>query len=153
MRILLDANMLLRSVQPNHPQHADAVSAVISLEAGGYHPVIVPQVLYEFWVVATRPVPQNGLGFSAVVAEQEIAQIRSFRDLLQDDESMFDAWLALVSKYAVLGKRAHDARLVAAMLRHGVTHLLTFNSKDFARFAEITVISPTSARSLPPATM
>ena len=132
MRILLDSNVLLRSIQPGHPQHAEAVSAVKSLETGGHNPVVVPQVLYEFWVVATRPIAQNGLGLPSAVAEQEIAQIRSIRDILHDDQSILDAWLALVSKYAVLGKKAHDARLVAAMLRHGVTHLLTFNAQDFA---------------------
>jgi hypothetical protein len=39
-------------------------------------------------------------------------------------------------------KVAHDAKLVAAMVRHQVTHLLTFNVDDFARFAEITAITP-----------
>jgi predicted nucleic acid-binding protein len=42
----------------------------------------------------------------------------------------------------VRGKNAHDARLVAAMLVHGLTHVLTFNGKDFARFGEIAVIPP-----------
>ena len=40
------------------------------------------------------------------------------------------------------GKKAHDARLVAAMNLHGITHIVTFNSDDFARDAGITVIHP-----------
>ncbi len=28
----------------------------------------------------------------------------------------------------------HDARLTAAMLVHGLTHILTFNISDFARY-------------------
>ena len=36
----------------------------------------------------------------------------------------------------------HDARLVAAMIVHGIPNLLTFNLPDFKRFTEITVISP-----------
>jgi predicted nucleic acid-binding protein len=43
---------------------------------------------------------------------------------------------------------AHDARLVAAMLRHGVTHLLTYSLTDFRRFATIQLIDP-SALNLP----
>jgi hypothetical protein len=32
--------------------------------------------------------------------------------------------------------------LVALMLAHGLTHLLTLNSADFARYAEITTVTP-----------
>jgi predicted nucleic acid-binding protein len=42
----------------------------------------------------------------------------------------------------VAGKQAHDAHLVAAMLVHGVTHLLTFNTNDFKRFSEVMVVNP-----------
>jgi predicted nucleic acid-binding protein len=42
----------------------------------------------------------------------------------------------------VKGKNAHDARLVAAMQRHGLTRLLTFNKPDFMRFPGINVYSP-----------
>jgi predicted nucleic acid-binding protein len=48
----------------------------------------------------------------------------------------------LVNKYSVHGKNAHDARLVAAMMRHGVKHLLIFNTADFERFEEISLIHP-----------
>ena len=43
-----------------------------------------------------------------------------------------------------MGKQAHDARLVAAMIAHRLTHLLTFNTDDFKRFSEITVVAPRS---------
>ena len=36
----------------------------------------------------------------------------------------------------------HDARLVAAMLVHKLTHILTFNSDDFRRYSEIIVVNP-----------
>jgi predicted nucleic acid-binding protein len=36
----------------------------------------------------------------------------------------------------------HDARLVAAMLAHGVPQLLTLNDRDFARYAGISVVHP-----------
>jgi ssRNA-specific RNase YbeY (16S rRNA maturation enzyme) len=48
-------------------------------------------------------------------------------------------------QHDVKGKNAHDARLFAYMLIHGVTHLLTFNLSDFTRFAEIQVIDPVTA--------
>lgn len=41
------------------------------------------------------------------------------------------------------GKQVHDANLVATMLVHGVTRLLTFNAADFRRFGTlIEVVAP-----------
>jgi len=42
----------------------------------------------------------------------------------------------------VKGKTAHDARLVAAMVWHDLTHLLKFNAADFVRFPGIEVFTP-----------
>jgi predicted nucleic acid-binding protein len=55
-----------------------------------------------------------------------------------------EIWRQLVVQYQVFGKNGHDAHLAAAKLRHGVTHILTFNGKDFERFVGLTVLSPSS---------
>ena len=62
--------------------------------------------------------------------------------LLRDERQVFRFWRELVSQHDVRGKNAHDARLVAAMLRHGVNEILTFNTADFARYPGITVLDP-----------
>jgi hypothetical protein len=41
-----------------------------------------------------------------------------------------------------MGKQAHDTRLVAAMIVHQITHLISFNTTDFKRFNEIVAIDP-----------
>lgn len=64
MLVLLDTNILLRLAVPVHPMHLVARHAVIKLQANGDRLVLVPQNIYEYWVVATRPIPNNGLGFS-----------------------------------------------------------------------------------------
>jgi predicted nucleic acid-binding protein len=131
--------------EPSHSQHEVAVSALRALPKRGYKPCIVPQVLYEFWVVVTRPIEQNGLGMRAVEAELELNRLGPplFR-LFRDERAIYDRWRQLVATVGALGKSAHDARLVAAMERHGLTHLLTFNTADFLRYAGITVIEPQS---------
>jgi predicted nucleic acid-binding protein len=151
MRILVDTNVLMRSAHPNHPQQQVAAFAVTSLRSAGHELAIVPQVLYEFWVASTRPVAQNGLGFSAQQADDELRVAETLYSILFDDATIVETWRKLVVNYNVLGKPAHDARLVAAMLRHGVTHLLTFNTGDFERFTEITALAPTESAALPPA--
>jgi predicted nucleic acid-binding protein len=62
--------------------------------------------------------------------------------LLPDNPRILPEWEQLVSQYSVTGKDAHDARYVAAMNVHGITHLLTYNTTDFKRFANITAIAP-----------
>lgn len=126
--------------------HSDAVAAVERLRAAGDQPVIVPQVLYEYWVVATRPANLNGLGLSPEAARRAVDEFMLTLLLLRDERGIFDHWISLVTDSSVAGKVAHDARLVAAMLRHGITHLLTFNAVDFSRFHGIAVLQPTLAR-------
>ncbi|MGK7923007.1 MAG: hypothetical protein AB4080_23710 [Trichodesmium sp.] len=41
-----------------------------------------------------------------------------------------------------MGKKAHDARLVASMIVHKINYILTFNTNDFKIYSEITVVDP-----------
>ena len=149
MTVLLDTNVLLRLAQMTHPAHATSRAAVSALQRAGNTLHLVPQNLYEFWVVATRPVAQNGLGLSAVEAAAEIGRLRTLFPLLLDTPAILAGWEKLVITHAVLGKNAHDARLVATMFVHGLTQLLTFNTVHFARFPGITVLDPSSVAAPP----
>jgi len=140
---LLDTNIWLRSVQRETPHHSIAVEALAVLLAQGNEVFITAQNLIEFWSVASRAPEANGLGWSVETVRQEIERLQAQFPLLEDSAEVFAYWLQLVSAYRVIGRRVHDARLVAAMLTHGVTHLLTFNREDFRQFAMITVVTPT----------
>jgi predicted nucleic acid-binding protein len=142
MRILLDANILLRCTDLGHPHQHDALAALDVLEAAGWQSCIVPQSLYEYWVVATRPSDKNGMGRSVAIAAKDVDDYASMFMLLPDDAGILPLWRSLVETHRVQGKTAHDTRLVAAMLQHGVSHLLTFNVGDFERYSEIEVLSP-----------
>jgi hypothetical protein len=41
-----------------------------------------------------------------------------------------------------MGKRTHDIRMIATMITHDITHLLTFNPSDFAIASAITIVHP-----------
>lgn len=60
MRVLVDANVVLRFTEVRHEHHQLAVDAMQSLRETGRELCLVPQIHYEFWVVATRPLAQNG---------------------------------------------------------------------------------------------
>ncbi|MEO8495980.1 MAG: PIN domain-containing protein [Planctomycetota bacterium] len=147
MRILLDSNLLLRSVEPMHVHHQDSTNAVDLLRKSGHDLTIVPQVLYEFWSVATRPIENNGLGMSTSDAQAELTAMKRLFRLLLDERGVYAEWERLVASYDVKGKKSHDARLVAAMLRHGITHILTFNASDFSRYTSVSAATPTNVAS------
>jgi len=75
---------------------------------------IVPQNLFELWVVATRPAEQNGLGMQPAAAAVELLRLKSMFILLPDIPAIYPLWESLVIHHGVIGKPAHDARLVAA---------------------------------------
>jgi len=143
MRFLLDTNILVRLHDIADPQHGETADAIEWLEDQGHACCIVPQVIYEFWVVATRPPDRNGLGVTAAEAASALGRWPSMFRLLLDERGVYARWRQLVITYAVQGKIAHDARLVAAMQRHRLVHLMTFNKADFTRFPGIRVYTPT----------
>jgi predicted nucleic acid-binding protein len=142
--ILLDTNLLLRYATAVDPSHRIVASAIAALSEGGKALHTVPQNLYEFWAVATRPIQVNGLGLSPDECRTAITRIRRLFPLLPDQPTLLAEWESLVATHQCRGKLAHDARLVAAMRTHGLTELLTFNGDDFQRFPGITVLVPTA---------
>jgi predicted nucleic acid-binding protein len=139
---LLDTNILLRMSDGNSPTHLLAGEATAKLLMQGHQVYITSQNMIEFWVVATRPVEVNGLGWSAEQTRSEVEQIVSQFPLLEETQEIFTHWLNYVTANKVMGKRVHDARLIAVMLAHGVTHLLTFNTDDFRNKEGIVIVHP-----------
>ncbi len=148
-RYLIDANVFLRLMQPGHLHHAPAQLALGALIQRRDLLFIVPQNIYEFWVVATRPAGENGLGLTPERAQLQVARLEAIYTLLPDDAPVYSEWRRLVSAHAVSGKPSHDARLIAAMKVHGLTHILSFNFADFTRYSageNLTVVDPASIR-------
>jgi predicted nucleic acid-binding protein len=143
-RYLADTNVIVRWVLPHDPLSSTAVGAVDRLLREGHEVSVGHQNLVEFWAVATRPAEVNGLGMSPARAADEVDKIQQFFPTLPDQAEVYGHWRELVGKYAVRGRQVFDARLVAVMLVHGFTHILTFNVDDFTRFSEIEVTDPHS---------
>lgn len=142
MSFLVDTNILSRLAEPGHPMHQPALDAMNRLAFEGHKLHIVPQNLYEFWVVCTRPTAVNGLGKTAAEAATELASLKALFLLLDETPAIYGVWERLVTATPIVGKNAHDARLVAAMILHGLTHLLTFNARDFRQYPEMTAVTP-----------
>ncbi|CAN5411433.1 hypothetical protein BH11ARM2_BH11ARM2_35590 [soil metagenome] len=140
----VDTSVILRVANPDDTRHGQAVRTLARLRAEGARLVVVPQVLAEFWVVATRPTDVNGLGASATAADAELERLLGFFDLVPEPLGTFAAWRKLVAGVPVIGRRAHDARLAAAYAEAGCDHLLTLDPRDFASLlvpAGLTLVS------------
>ncbi len=140
--ILVDTNLLVRLSMASDPQHASAHAALKHLPKAGRIPCITPQVLYEHWVVATRPKAANGLGLEAYEATELGDEILYKFLLLEDRPGVFLRWRRLVERHRITGKWAHDVRLIASMEEHGVSNLITFNIHDFTGIPGIAVVHP-----------
>ena len=135
-------NILIRGVHRKAAKHREALRALRILRGQGHRICIVPQNLYEFWAVATRLLESNGLGLTPAQSDRITSRFENLCLVLRDPPELYDEWRRLVLANNVLGKKSHDARLVAAMRLHGIQHILTFNYADFARYPDIAAIEP-----------
>lgn len=143
MAYLLDTNILIRTISPNDPMHIETIAAIDILNASREQVVIAPQNLIELWNVCTRPAEKNGLGFTPERTKAEVDRLKRLFIFIPDTPAIFPEWERLVTTYEVKGTKVHDTRLVAFMLVHRLSQILTFNVKDFRRFSlEITPVSP-----------
>lgn len=149
MPYLFDTNIFLRLASSHDPARPLALQAFQELRNRRETLCYTPQVLAEFWSVATRsPSARGGLGLSPTETERRARVIERYFRLLPDSLATYHEWRQLIVRYTVVGAQVHDARLVASMKAYGISHLLTFNVEDFRRYPDITVIEPQHLRSM-----
>ena len=105
------------------------------LRINGHQLQATLQNFIEFWNASTRPIDRNGFGLTPAETDRLLQRTERLFPLLPDLPALYAEWRRLVVTYGVSGVQVHDARLVAAILSHGATHILTFNTADFARYA------------------
>jgi predicted nucleic acid-binding protein len=69
------------------------------------------------------------------VAADLVRGLESSFALLEDGPQVSAEWLRIAQATNTSGKQLHDANIVATMLVHGVSSILTANVRDFQRFA------------------
>jgi predicted nucleic acid-binding protein len=143
MAYLADTNIVIRRVVTGDPQYPLISSALNLLDQRSETVYITAQNLVEFQALATRPVAANGWGLTTVQASAEAQKIEAIFPLLPETPAIYPLWRNLVDTFNVTGRQVYDARLVAVMQAHGITHLLTLDPTGFRRFASIiTVVEP-----------
>ena len=141
MIYLVDTNVLLRFSRLRNPRYQISRDAVHKLEADGHQLQTTSQNFAEFWNVSTRPTERNGFGRTPVETDELLQDLEKAFSLLPDSTDVYCEWRRLVVKYEVLGVQVHDARLVASMIVHKVTRILTFNVTDFERYESEKIVA------------
>ena len=141
MIYLVDTNVLLRFSRLENPRYQISRDAVHKLEADGHQLQTTLQNFAEFWNVSTRPTERNGFGRTSVETDELLQNLETAFSLLPDSPEVYPEWRRLVVDYDVSGVQVHDARLVAAMIVYNVTHILTFDVKDFERYAPERIVA------------
>jgi predicted nucleic acid-binding protein len=153
MLILVDSGVLLRLMERADPQHGTIRTAVRALVARGDELVTATQNVAEFWNMCTRPASaRGGLGLAIAETDRRLKVLERLFQPLADLPTTYPIWRQLVVTHSVQGKQVHDARIVALMHAHAISHILTLNGADFTRYSRITPIEPSSlaAQPLPP---
>jgi len=133
--LLVDSNVLLRWAQRSDPAYLAVRQAFDLLVRSGTVLYYTSQNLAEFWNTLTRPSDRNGDGLTPVEANALAEEVEAEFRLLPDSILVHQEWRRMLVDYGLSGAQVHDARLAAAMRVHGVKRILTFNARDFRRFA------------------
>lgn len=141
MRVLVDTNILVRSIERGHPSSRVARDSLRRLYEQSDALFITTQNVSEFWNVCTRPTALNGLGNTIEATDRLTSRLERFFTVLPESMDVFSHWRKLVVAHGVKGAKVHDAKLAAAVFAYGLDGILTFNADDFARFT-ITVLDP-----------
>lgn len=145
--VFLDTGILLRLLHADDPLHATVRTAVRTLRRRRLLFCTSFQNVAEFWNVSTRPASaRGGLGLELSVVERRVQAIDRWCRVFVETESSYALWRRLVTAHGVSGAAVHDARLVATMLAHGMTEMVTLNDRDFRRYETegIVLVTPQS---------
>ncbi len=139
--VFIDTCVLVYATTPLSPFHQAARDALGTTAGDG---AISRQVLREFLAVMSR-VQASAAPLAMPVLAAAVNAFALRYSVLEDGPAVTDELLRLLASTACGGRQIHDANIVATMLSHGVTRLLTHNVADFHRFEpQIEVVPITS---------
>jgi predicted nucleic acid-binding protein len=140
--ILIDTNVLLRLAQPNHRQYPAASDGITRARLAGETLYVTPQNIAEILGGGDAAGRSGQRSWPERCGRRgRIATIERLFEVTADDPAIYPIWKGLVITHRVLGTQLYDARLVAAMLAHGIDRILTFNVADFSRYG-VAVLHP-----------
>jgi predicted nucleic acid-binding protein len=135
-RVFIDTNVLVYADQPHAAFHTIARNALIAFEAAGDEQWISLQVIRDYLPVVTRVNPSavERVPLSPQIAAVAAARFLDTFRIAPDGLDVATRLLDLIAAHSVVGRRVHDVNIVATLLAHDITRLVTFNPRDFQVF-------------------
>lgn len=140
--IAVDTNLLVYAHREDSPWHSEAYRVIEDLAEGRRSWAIPWPCIHEFVAIVTHPrifAPPTPL---ARAVDQVDAWLESPGIALLSEQPDYWASLrALLLAGKVSGPLAHDARVAAVCMQHGVSELWSAD-RDFSRFPALSVRNP-----------
>lgn len=138
--VFLDPNIFVSWVTESSEFHDNAVDTVRKLRDSGSGRFISVQVLHEFFSTSTW---LSALSLEEV-QKSAIGSMKLFRRafaVLPESSEVGQILIELLEQTKTSSKQIHDANIVATMISHDVTDILTNNPGNFEHFSpQITVL-------------
>ena len=133
--MFVDTNVFVNSRIPDAPDH-DAARARLDQALRGGEPLrISRQIVREYLAVVTRPQAWTA-GITREDALDDARRLLDGFEILEDGPVVTASLIALCREVPAGGAQIHDANIVATMLAHRESRLLTFNVSDFRRYGD-----------------
>jgi predicted nucleic acid-binding protein len=139
-QVFLDTNVLVYASVLESPWFKSAQDIIRRLENKNTTIYISRQIIREY--IATLSRPQT---FPVKLTNNDIlAHISDYinrYNIIDENSAVTEKLFELFNKFEIGGKQIHDASIVATMLSHGVSTLITYNVTDFVRFSDLIKIA------------
>ncbi len=143
-RLFIDTNIIIYAADGTSLYNQLAKQALLAARQQASELVISSQILREYLSTTTKSYLITGV--------PSLSNILFNYNAFQNDFTVvFDSLRVVMNLSSLLqtipmgGKQIYDANIVATIQAYSITHLLTHNVKDFARFAGLITVVPLQA--------
>jgi predicted nucleic acid-binding protein len=137
-RVFVDTNILIYSTfEDFEPEkHIQCIDTLNKRLKAGTILCVSSQILREYFAISTnKNIFKKPLSYKQATAKMK--EFLSQFTLVHEKESTIHVLIALIGKYAISRQKIHDMNIVATMIDNNISHLLTYNVKDFRQINEI----------------
>ena len=136
--VFIDTNILIYSTFPDFDsgKHIKCLESLNQLLKTDKSIFVSSQILREYFAISTN----GGIFKKPLTCKQAVGKMKEFLknfNFISEKETTILTLMQLIEKYVISRQKIHDLNIVAIMIDHGISHLLTYNKKDFKRIKEI----------------
>ncbi|KAM3099971.1 type II toxin-antitoxin system VapC family toxin [Phormidesmis sp. 146-35] len=143
-RILFDTNVLVYAHDAASNFHNDSAALLLQVFQHKIQGVIAEQNIIELYRIVTNPVAMTGNSLTPKQAQTLLTTtyLNGIFEILYPNSSTIVQILNLAVIGNITSAKIFDLRLAALALEANVSHLATYNLKDFQKISHLSAIAP-----------